>query len=76
MQRAFELATKAKLLMNKSDVRYPELISMLEAIINIDNTASRFKIATDLGNVVQDILRAEWGVLKRDLEYQPPKVRR
>jgi hypothetical protein len=75
MQRAFELATKTKLLMNKTDVRYSELISLLEAIVNNDNTASRFKLAADLGNVVQDILKVEWGVLKRDLEYQVPKVR-
>lgn len=75
MQRAFELAAKTKLLMNKTDVHYLELISLLKAIINNDNAASRFKLAADLGNVVQDILKAEWGVLKRDLEYQPPKVR-
>jgi hypothetical protein len=75
LRRAFELATKTKLLMNKGDVRYPELISILEAIINHDNSASRYKLANDLENLTQDILKAEWGVLKRDLEYEPPKIR-
>jgi hypothetical protein len=77
LRRTFELATKTKLLMNKSDVRYPELISLLEAIINNDdNGASSHKLASDLGDLTQDVLRTEWGVLKRDLEYEPPRVKR
>lgn len=76
LRRAAELATRAKLLMNKQDERYHEFISLLDAIINNDNSESRFKLATELTSVVQDILKAEWNVLKRDLEYQPPRVRR
>ncbi len=76
LRRAAELATRAKLLMNKHDERYHEFISLLDAIVNNDNSESRFKLATDLTAVVQDILKAEWNVLKRDLEYQPPRVRR
>lgn len=56
--------------------RYQEFIALLDAIINNDKPEARFKLATELSDVVQDILKAEWGVLKRDIEYQPPKVRK
>jgi hypothetical protein len=76
LRTAAELATRAKLLLNKKDERYHEFITLLDSIINDDNRESRFKFATELTAVVQDILKAEWNVLKRDLEYQPPRVRR
>ena len=75
MRRAFELATKIRLLMNRRDPRYTELDELLFAITNNDLLDSRFKLASELTELTQDILKAEWGVLKQDLKYEHPQIK-
>jgi hypothetical protein len=72
--RAFELAAKIRLMMNRKDKRYPRLIQICEALKQPGQTNLDVH-AEQLGECIQDILKDEWGVLKNDLKYAPPAVK-
>jgi hypothetical protein len=72
--RARELAAKIRLMMNRKDKRYSRLVQVLETLKKPGQT--NLEIHTEeLGECIQDILKAEWGVLKNDLKYAPPSVK-
>jgi hypothetical protein len=72
--RAFELAAKIRLMMNRKDKRYPRLIEILAAIKRPGQTNPDVH-AEQLEECIQAILKDEWGVLKNDLKYAPPAVK-
>lgn len=66
------LTQKVRMLMNKDDPHYPELSNLL-ALLNMNaNTEARQKYVRDLTPLAQKILKDEWEVLKRDLNYKSP----
>lgn len=72
--RVKELAAKVRLMMNRKDGRYSRLVQLLEAVQDSAGTDAKM-VAGDLETCIQDILKEEWGVLKRDLKYAPPDIK-
>ncbi len=72
LQELRRLAAKIRLLMSKTDSKYPDLTSRLEFLLTNANVESRFIYVSEMTPLSQDILKAEWEVLKRDLSYKAP----
>jgi hypothetical protein len=69
MQR---IAFKIRLLMNKKDVNYGSLDSLIRRLLDNADQQASMKIVEEMTPVCQGILKEEWEVLKRDLSYNAP----
>ena len=75
-RRIHELAIKIKLLMNRRDPRYRSLHELLIAVPTANAKDESNAVISDLTRIGQDILKTEWEILKYDLNYEPPKVKK
>lgn len=60
------------MLMNKADPNYEELSNLLANLYMNANKEARQQYVRELTPLAQTILKNEWEVLKRDLNYKPP----
>jgi len=69
----YELSAKIRLLMNREDVRYDELVTRMEQLIAKLHNQTRGQ-SEEFIRISQDILKNEWEVLKRDLARIPSSI--
>jgi hypothetical protein len=74
--RIDELTIKIRLLMNRRDSRYGTLDGILAAVSDRKMEDDPGEFASRLTMLAQDILKTEWEILKYDLEYEPPRVKK
>jgi|HubBroStandDraft_6_1064221.scaffolds.fasta_scaffold23382_5 hypothetical protein len=72
MQELRRIATKIRLLMNKQDTNYAKLDILIAALVGDADQGNKLQIGQEMTPLCQDILKAEWEVLKRDLSYMVP----
>jgi hypothetical protein len=59
-------------LMNKNDPNYGRLSNMIDLLIADIDPEGRADTVSKSTPLLQDILKAEWEVLKRELSYTAP----
>lgn len=72
LEKLHRLAQKIRLLMNRNDSRYERLSEVIDQLIKDLDPDGRADIVRESTALLQDILKAEWEVLKRDLSYTAP----
>jgi hypothetical protein len=72
LQELHRLAQKIRLLMNKDDANYGRLSNMIDLLISDTDPEGRAETVREATPLLQNILKAEWEVLKRDLSYKAP----
>ncbi len=69
LQELQRLANKIRLLMNREDKNYAGLDALLAQLLRETDQNVRMQRAEQMTPLCQDILKAEWEVLKHDLRY-------
>src|SRR5437762_7104392 len=65
------LAQKVRMLINKDDINYQELSNSMNLLTKSEDAKARQAYVQAMTPLSQKILKAEWEVLKRDLNYKP-----
>jgi hypothetical protein len=63
----YKAGTKIELLMNRSDIRYDRLQECMYAFLAAETAEEKYLCNAPFVLVCQDVLKAEWEVLKSDL---------
>ena len=66
-QEFYKAGTAIELLMNRDDLRYEELQNRMYAFLKAQTINEKFSCNAPFVHVCQDILKAEWEKLKKDL---------
>ena len=66
-QEFYEFGTKIELAMNRQDPNYKKLINIMYDFLRAKTTEEKFRCNAPFTEVCQDILKAEWEVLKANL---------
>lgn len=72
LPQVHELQAKIELLMNRKDKRYESLVDAMAAFITETDDIQRALRQTEFMVISQDILKAEWETLKREIGHIPP----
>jgi hypothetical protein len=72
IREVHRLATKIRLHMNRNDPNYRNLDKLIDRLITNADRDDKLQIVQEMTQLCQDILKAEWKVLKRDLNYDAP----